>query len=66
MEHDRPFLQSRKSRNSPNDILLEENGVLNKDKTEMGNIFNYCFIHIADAAAVINEEDCGPASREII
>ena len=45
----RPFLQSKKSRQA-NDILLEENGALIKDKTEIANIFNSCFIHIADAA----------------
>ena len=54
----RPFLQSKKSRQA-NDILLEENGALIKDKTEIANIFNSYFIHIADAAAEINEEDFG-------
>ena len=42
-----------------NDILLEENGALVKDKTEIVNIFKSYFIDIADAAAEINEEDFG-------
>ena len=54
----RPFLQSKKSRQA-NDILLEENGGLIKDETEIANIFNSYFIHIADAATEINEEDFG-------
>ena len=54
----RPFLQSKKSRQA-NHILLEENGAPIKDKTEIANIFNSYFIHIADAAAEINEADFG-------
>ena len=54
----RPFLQSKKSRQA-NDILLEENGALIKDKTEIANICNGYFILIADAAAEINEADFG-------
>lgn len=36
-----------------------KDGALIKDKTERANIFNSYFIHIADAAAEINEEDSG-------
>ena len=54
----RPFLQSKKS-SQANDILLEENRALIIDKTEIVNIFNSYFIHVADAAAEINEEDFG-------
>ena len=54
----RPFLQSKKSRQA-NHIFLEENGAPIKDKTEIANIFNSYFIHIADAAAEINEADFG-------
>ena len=57
----RPFLPSKKSRQA-NDILLEENGALIKDKTEIANIFNSYFIDIADAAAEINEENFGTDS----
>jgi len=53
-----PFLQSKKSRQA-NNVLLEENGALIKDKTEIASIFNSYFIHIADAAAEINEGDFG-------
>ena len=42
-----------------NDILLEENGVLIRDKREITEAFNNYFTHIADAAAKINEEDFG-------
>ena len=41
------------------DKTREENGELIKDKTEITNIFNSYFIHIADAAAEINKEDFG-------
>ena len=54
----RPFLQSKKSRQA-NDISLEENEAFIKDKNEIANIFNSYFIHVADAAAEINEEDFG-------
>ena len=50
----RPFLQSKKSRKE-NDISLEENKAFIKDKNEIANIFNSYFIHVADAAAEINE-----------
>jgi len=53
-----PFLQSKKSMQA-NNILLEENGALIKDKTEIANIFNTYFIHVADAAAEIDKEDFG-------
>ena len=52
-------MQSKKPRQSNDISLLEENGTLIKDKTEIANIFNSYFIHIADAAAEINEEDVG-------
>ena len=50
----RPFLQSKRSR-QVNDISLEENKVFIKDKNGIANIFNSYFIHVADAAAEINE-----------
>ena len=50
----RPFLQSKRSRQA-NDISLEENKVFIKDKNGIANIFNSYFIHVADAAAEINE-----------
>ena len=52
-------MQSKKPRQSNDISLLEENGALIKDKTEIANIFKIYFIHIADAAAEINEEDVG-------
>ena len=50
----RPFPQSKRSRQA-NDISLEENKVFIKDKNGIANIFNSYFIHVADAAAEINE-----------
>ena len=54
----RPFLQSKKSKQA-NDILLEEKGELIKNKKDTAEVFNNYFIHIADAAEEVNQEEFG-------
>ena len=54
----RPFLHSKKSKQA-NDIVLQEDGLLVKDKRTLAQLFNSYFVHVADVAPKVNERSFG-------
>ena len=54
----RPFLHSKKSKQA-NDIVLQEDGQLVKDKRTLAQLFNSYFVHVADIAPEVNERSFG-------